>query len=91
MDPYEIIKLALIEAIAVMKSMIVNEGQASVLADTFIPKFITNAQADPENGWNSVDPQPYQSFMSETIDAGNQIMLEAYIKAKTITLIKRLF
>ncbi len=82
MDPYGIIESALNEAIAVMQGMIVNEGQATVLTDTFIPKFERNAQADPSDGWQPVDPQPYESFMSETVEAGNQIMQQAYMTAK---------
>jgi hypothetical protein len=82
MDPYGIIESALNEAIAVMEGMIVNEGQATVLTDTFIPKFERNAQADPSDGWEPVDPQPYESFMSETVEAGNQIMQQAYMTAK---------
>ncbi len=82
MDPYGIIESALNEAIAVMEGMIVNEGQATVLVDTFIPKFEKNAQADPSDGWEPVDPQPYQSFMSETVEAGNQIMQQAYLIAE---------
>ena len=91
MDPYSIIQLALSEAISVMKGMIVNEGQSTVLNDTFIPIFERNAQAEPQNGWESVDPQPYQSFMSETVEAGNQIMQQAYIEAKKLQSLLRFF
>jgi hypothetical protein len=85
MDPFGIIESALNEAIAVMQGMIVNEGQETVLNDTFIPNFEKNAQADPSDGWQPVDPQPYQSFMSETVEAGNQIMEQAYMTAKIAT------
>ena len=92
MDPYEIIATALQEAISTMSSMIVNEGQQSVLTETFIPNFQSNASASPEQGWTPVNCNPYCSFMSETVEAGNQIMEEAYRLAYLIqkSLFKRL-
>lgn len=93
MDPYEIIATALQEAISTMQSMIVNEGQASVLEGTFIPEFRSNAQASPEQGWQPVNCYPYCDFMGETVEAGNQIMERAYVLAYALQkqLFKRLF
>lgn len=93
MDPYEIIATALEEALSTMRAMIVNEGQASVLDNTFIPQFVRNAQASPEQGWQSVNCYPYCDFMGETIETGNQIMERAYVLAYALqkSLFKRLF
>jgi hypothetical protein len=92
MDPYEIIATALQNAISTMTSMVVNEGQSSVLQNTFIPVFIRNSQASPEEGWIPVNCNPYCDFMSETVEAGNQIMENAYRLAKSLQklLFKRL-
>jgi len=84
MDPYQIIAVALQNAISTMRSMIVNEGQASVLNNSFIPDFRRNAQADPSQGWTPVNCSPYCDFMGETVEAGNQIMQEAYRIARII-------
>jgi hypothetical protein len=92
MDPYEIIATALENAISTMTSMIVNEGQASVLNNTFIPDFERNALADPSEGWIPVNCSPYCDFMGETVEAGNQIMETAYVLAYALqkNLFKRL-
>lgn len=84
MSPEAIIAAGLQNAIATMRIMIVNEGQESVLTNTIIPKFEQNAEASPEEGWTFVSASPYESFMSETVEAGNQIMLAAYILALKI-------
>lgn len=93
MDPYEIIATALQNALTTMRRMIVNEGQSSVLEDTFIPEFVENSQASPEQGWSPVNCYPYCDFMGETVEAGNQIMQQAYIIAYALqkNLFKRLF
>jgi hypothetical protein len=91
MDPYLTIAEALTEAIQIMTKMTVNQGQKTVLDDYFIPQFEQNATADPESGWNPVDPQPYQDFMSIIIEAGNQIMAEAYRIALAAQRIRQLF
>lgn len=93
MDPYQIIATALQNALTVMRTMIVNEGQSSVLEDTFIPDFTRNAQAGPEEGWTPVNCYPYCDFMGQTVEAGNQIMEQAYRIAYALqkNLFKRLF
>lgn len=81
MSPEAIIAAGLENAISTMRTMIVNEGQESVLTNIIIPKFEQNAKATPSEGWEFVSASPYESFMSETVEAGNQIMLAAYILA----------
>lgn len=81
LSPQAIIANGLADAISTMNAMIVNEGQKSVLDNTIIPKFRDNAQASPEEGWDPVSARPYESFMSETVEAGNQIMYAAYVLA----------
>lgn len=73
----QIVAAALVEAIDTMKSMTVNEGQASAL-DNKIPQFVTNAEASVEEGWTWVDCDPYCDFLGIIIEEGNFIMEEAY-------------
>lgn len=77
-DPYEVIEQGYETAISTMETMIVNEGQRSVLENTVIPKFELNASASPISGWTDVSCSPYCSFMSQTTETGNAIMRSAY-------------
>jgi hypothetical protein len=59
--------------------MVGNEGQATVLESNFIEEFETRAEVvEAPNPWPHVSASPYEDFMSEIIEAGNQIMERAY-------------
>jgi hypothetical protein len=78
----ELIEQGLEEAIETMESMIGNEGQQSVLETYIIPEFELKAsRIKAPNDWPGVDPYPYQDFMGEIVEAGNQIMDDAYQEA----------
>ena len=82
-SPDEIINRGLAQAIEVMNSMIVNEGQETVLEETFIPEFVARVrEIRPPLLWLDISCSPYCSFMSETVETGNQIMRAAYEEAR---------
>jgi hypothetical protein len=80
---YEIIEEGFQEAISVMESMVVNEGQETVLSGQIIPDFELRFQVvPPGEDWPWVSASPYEDFMSEITEAGNSIMARAYFLAK---------
>lgn len=79
-----IIDAALEEALAVMQSMLVNEGQFSLFDSLIEPEFEANATAPIPVGWNEVTAGDYEDFLGETCEAGNQIMHEAYELAQAM-------
>lgn len=82
-DPQEIIEIAYEEAKNVMESMIVNPGQETVLQDYFLPEFENQIiLVEPPDTWTDISCKPYCSFMSETVEAGNQIMRQGYSAAR---------
>lgn len=81
----EIVQAALAEAISVMRNLGLNEGQTSILNNTLIPKFEANSLLPIENGWEWVSASPYEDFMSETVEAGNIIMEEAFNLAQAVS------
>lgn len=80
----QIIQEALIRAIATMNNMCSNEGQTSVITNSIIPDFESNAQASPEEGWQDVDAGEYMIFVGQIVEAGNNIMRAAYARALKI-------
>jgi hypothetical protein len=72
-----IISESLDNAISEMQDMCANEGQSAAV-EIIIPDFEDAAQASVEEGWQDVDCSPYCDFIGEIIEAGNQIMSEAY-------------
>lgn len=83
----DIVDAAFVEALAVMGKMPVNAGQITVYEQHIVPEFIkTRAQLPVEVGvfWDDVVLQEYIDFMGEIMEAGNQIMHNAYVLANTI-------
>jgi hypothetical protein len=79
----EIINEGYEEAISVMESMVVNEGQEAVLSGQIIPDFEIRKDSVPAGeDWPWVSASPYEDFMSEITEAGNSIMARAYFLAK---------
>jgi hypothetical protein len=79
----EIIDEGYEEAISVMESMVVNEGQEAVLSGQIIPDFEIRKDSVPAGeDWPWVSASPYEDFMSEITEAGNSIMARAYFLAK---------
>lgn len=74
----QIIKEALLEAFDTMEMMLSNEGQTSIYDSYIKARFTLNSQASPEDGWEDVDAGEYIDFMGEIVEAGNQIMENAY-------------
>lgn len=72
------IKEGLNEAVSTMRSMIVNEGQSSILESTLIPQFEANSDAPLLSGWQYVSCHPYCDFLGNTVEAGNSIMENAW-------------
>ncbi len=83
-DAQEVISQGLEEALDTMENMLSNEGQISIFGSNFAPEFESNAQASPEDGWESVSAEPYSDFMGEIVEAGNQVMEAAYQYAQEI-------
>lgn len=79
-----IIGQALQEAISEMEGMCANEGQASALTN-ILPDFEDAAGASVDEGWQDVDAGPYVDFMGEIVEAGNQIMANAYAVAQELS------
>lgn len=84
MSPDEIVEEGLTRSIFIMKSMIVNEGQRSILVGKIIPNFEKNSKDPVENGWSFVSAGPYVDFLGETVEAGNQIMNAAFKLANQV-------
>lgn len=81
----QIINEALQEALSIMSSMPGNNGQRTVYQDHVVPAFKEHAQAPASDGWEDVDIGEYMSFMGEIVEAGNQIMQEAYDFAQEVS------
>jgi hypothetical protein len=80
-----VIEEGLVDALATMESMVANEGQSSVYENYVQPAFVDTAQSTQAgDGWPSVDIGEYMDFMGEIVEAGNQIMEEAYAYAAEI-------
>lgn len=74
-----IIDNGLSDALSTMESMPANEGQQSVYENYVAPAFIDTAQSTMAgDGWPGIDIGEYMDFMGEIVEAGNQIMEEAY-------------
>ena len=79
-----LISEALSDAISEMEGMCANEGQASALIQ-ILPDFESAASASVDEGWEDVDAGPYIDFMGEIVEAGNQIMANAYAIAQELS------
>jgi hypothetical protein len=80
-----IINEGLSDALSTMESMPGNSGQESVYESYVKPSFIDTAQSTQAgDGWPGVDIGEYMDFMGEIVEAGNQIMEEAYAYAAAI-------
>ena len=74
-----IIENGLQDALSTMESMPGNEGQMSIYENYVAPAFIDTAQGTlAGDGWPGIDIGDYMDFMGEIVEAGNQIMEEAY-------------
>lgn len=75
----EIVGAAFDDALSTMEGMCVNPGQEAVFMDHVVPEFEgALASSSSEAGWDAVDIGEYMDFMGEIVEAGNQIMSEAY-------------
>lgn len=75
----EIIAASFDDALSTMESMLGNAGQEAVFIDVVVGEFeAALADSGIEEGWAGVDIGEYMDFMGEIVEAGNQIMDEAY-------------
>lgn len=82
----ERVETAFYEAVDTMTGMCANEGQYSVIERYAIPEFaaqVGSTQLGEE--WRDVDIGEYMAFVGEIVEAGNQIMSDAYSDAESLT------
>ncbi len=80
----QIILEGLDDALKTMESMTANEGQESVFIDPIKPSFIENSLLPVDECWRFVTDEAHVDFMGEIMEAGNQIMDEAWQYAQVI-------